>query len=114
MILGMALVFILTIMFWWIPIIGPFLSGFIPGYLIGEGVVKGFIIGLVGGFVSILIIVGGIMLLGLAFLGPLGILLSIFIGWGAILTSLNIIIFTALGGAVGGYIERKKNLQPKL
>ena len=110
MILGMALVFVLTIMFWWIPILGPFLSGFIPGYLVGEGVAKGLVIGLVGGLVSILIIVGGIILLGLAFLGPLGILLSIFIGWGATLTSLNIIIFTAIGGAVGGYIGRKKSV----
>lgn len=105
------MVFILTLMFWWIPIIGPFLAGFIPSYLIGEGPGTGFLIGLIGGLISILIIVGSIMLLGLAFLGPLGVILSIFIGWGITVTGLNIMIFTTIGGVVGGYIGRKGRIK---
>jgi hypothetical protein len=71
----------------------------------------GSIVGMMGGALSMIFIIGSIKLLGLSFLYPLGVLLNILILLGIDIEALNMIVFAAFGGAIGGYIARKQILK---
>ncbi len=108
MFLGIIVALILSMVLWWIPILGPLLAGFVAGYVAKEGVGKGFIIGLIGGIVATIIVIIILYALGIAFFGPLGFFITLFLSFGISIASIEMIILVAIGGALGGLVSMKK------
>lgn len=107
MLLGIFIAFILTVVLWWMPILGPLLAGFIAGYIAKRGGVNGFIIGLLGGVIATIVIIAILYVVGTAFLGPLGFFIAMFLSFGITFVSIGVILLTAIGGAIGGLVSKK-------
>ena len=108
MFLGILVALILSIILWWIPILGPLSAGFIAGYIAKEGAGRGFIIGLLGGVIATIIVIMILYTLGTAFFGPLGFFTAMFLSFGIFIASMEMILLVAIGGALGGLVSKKK------